>query len=235
MPAQSSDQRMISKQVLELKAAVQTHDLDRFERCLTSAPSAALLSAIREQKLVFQVSGDERERVSRALSAAADAVLTPNENDHFKVFLNFCKIAYDQRSELSAALAHQLKAMPRLTVCDLASLSREALRSFGVMLGKSLKVTTDESVAVYESRFHTLNGRLNDHAFAVLRAVNEIAKAGIDQSDGNSNWNIRQISKRLFKRITETAGIINSLDYIIDGVSYGKFDVHNISESSTDL
>ncbi|NTG16349.1 hypothetical protein G6L05_21575 [Agrobacterium rhizogenes] len=234
MPAQSSEQRTVSKQISELKSCLQRHDLDSFEECVTRAPSEALLLAVREQKLIFHLLPDEWKRVGPALSMAARSVLTSIAYEQFKIYLQFSKLSYDKRHELSAALVHLVAGMPRLTISDLACLSREAVRSFGLQwASKSLKAQVGESVAVYEHRLHTVNGRLNDYAFAVLRAVNEIAKAGVNSSASGANWKTRETAERIFKRVVIAAGSINSLDYIIDGVAYGKFDIASLRDDES--
>ena len=88
------------------------------------------------------------------------------------------------------------------------------------------KMTIEEKSNFEEITHNCLRGRQNDAVFALLRSINISQKNSI-----NSNTNIYFQQEELKNNITESfncSGLINSLDYALDNLSYSTWKVSKI-------
>lgn len=217
---------------MKLKAAIANRDFSGFEKHFFATVDRDLLQAIREQKVLFQLVAHEVEKPIDIVRGQAQILFEGSELDEFEAYLRFTKLALETRAELSATLAKTMRELPRtLSISSTIAAARACFDEFvTTAIAESPSPQSEETVAHYEQRVHALNGRLNDYGFAILRAVNEIAKTTTGQVASEA-WKRRSQTLKTFRRIVWVASELNAIDFIIDSVSYGKFLVDKIESA----
>ncbi|MDO3431918.1 hypothetical protein QWJ46_04410 [Rhizobium sp. CBN3] len=230
----SKKQRQIAKEIGKLKAAVANRDFPGFENHFLTTVDRDLLLAIREQKVLFQLAAHEVEKPIDIIREQAQIRFEGSELDEFEGYLRFTRLALETRAELSAKLSKTMRDLP--STLSIPSIIAAARACFDELVATAtprlLSPGNEETVANYEHRIHSINGRLNDYGFALLRAVNEIAKNATGQVTVGEAWKRRSQTLKTFRRIVLVVGELNAIDFIIDSVSYGKFQVDKIESAS---
>lgn len=226
-----AERKQTYKTVKELRSALAEGDIQRFQRTLETQPTHSLLKAIREQKLLVKNYAAEHELVVEIVRTVASTVLCSKELEEYSNYLSF--IGYWQKSKESSEsrLKSCFNNFPKVSIEELLQIFDKALYRFFSKLPYSAP-KENQTVADYEKSIHHRNGIANDVLFAALRALNDASRKVVHPSARKLSPSTRLSSIRRFYKAVQLASEVNSLDWIMDSVSYGDLVVSKLQTGS---
>lgn len=215
-----------------LQFALKTADLEVIRTIFESDPTPSKLIRFRERRLFLSVPLDKRLEVAETLLTALAVAYAEADHPAFRRYLVFLISVDRSKRELLTKLQQQLSLSPK---CAMADFLKIAERSFSTDVAKALKglmlYPPNLPVPDSELRIHNINGGLVDLANGVARVVNEAAPFLPSQTDARLNREAQDRAVRGFHRATQIAGEINSLEWLIDCVTFGEFIVAEVSDN----
>jgi hypothetical protein len=150
-------------------------------------------------------------------------------------YVSFVELTMNVYQRVAARAQALIAKLPKLSLEELLLLSDEIITTEARIIAAdtpSLQAAEDsdlqKSVAANERQLHELNGHLNDIAFATARAVNEVSKRR-QHGTSTGSYVEKKLTTSLFRQLVEISAEWNSLEFLIDGVAYGEFYVHNLN------
>jgi len=140
-----------------------------------------------------------------------------------------------ERIQILNSLRVQLLTIPRCCIADLIDISSEFFE-WGVSRLEREQASSNfrPTIADSERRLHDLNGRLNDLANAIARAINEFSRTDLlEHGHRNLKRRERRRSLKILRRVVFTAAQLNSLEWILDSVTFGDFTVIESTDEIT--
>lgn len=233
---------MVSKKTSRLVARFKRELVDSnasgLIEALSTHPSEELLVCFREQKLLYCVSDVHlREQIVAAVNVAVRICLADRDQTIYCNYITFALLTIQTYKGLTARAQELLRAFPRLSL-------REMLTMAGQALGEGAAALTDselprvseglelpDSVAALERTLHNRNGLINDLTFAVARAVNELSRTTTTKNMHGAGAAIRATASATFKDLVWLASEWNGLEFLVDSVAFGDFQVTAIQQS----
>ena len=232
MVAMNARRKQADRAIKRLRAALAAGDTECFTDELQSTASRDVLTAIREQKLLIKPHFADGDAVADAVREAAVAVLCRAEADHYFAYLEFIVEWHQCRMETGRRLSTIFNCLPRITVDQLFEIFGRALDQIVARIPRAVP-RVDQSVAEYERGLHHQSGTVNDTVFAAFRALNEASRVIVDPRAQPLSPSTRFSVIRRFKRAIQVASELNSLEWILDCVTYGDLVVSEIERSSS--
>lgn len=217
--------------VKELRLALAEGDSQRFQFTLEAQSTLGLLKAIREQKLLVKSHAAEHEFVVAIVRKVASIVLSPRELEEYSNYLAFIEPWQKAKESSEAALKSCFNNFPKVSIEELLEIFDKTLDRFFSKTPIS-PPKESQTVADYERSIHHRNGIANDVLFAALRALNDASRKIVHPSARKLSPSMRLSSIRRFYRAVQLASEVNSLDWIMDSVSYGDLVVSTLQTGS---
>lgn len=188
--------------------------------------SPYVLTRFRERKMIFRAPGHSRQAVSLGMQQAAKH-LGVEVGLQLDRYLLFAVVTDAARSELLAKLRSQLRLFPICSTGDLLDVANETFEVFAERMQKAASGSSKGAgVAAGERQLHDLNGHLVDLAQGIARTVNEFARCSqFDPRQRRLQRRERSRAVEAMRRVLLTAGNLNSLEWILDSVTFGDFTV----------
>lgn len=209
-----------------LAIALQSGDLSEVKARFSANPTPEILVRFRERRLIYHAPFDQRDEVVAALGLAFESAFPGEDAIAFVRYLTFMVRTDQMKRERMQALSQQLSFLPRCSISDLLRIAERSFK-FDVREAFSRRQLIDPNLAVSDAelRLQEINGSLVDLASGVARAVNEVARhqpTAVDAPLGRQKF---ERGVRLFRRAVQIAGEINSLEWLVDSVTFGEFAV----------
>ncbi|MBR1285360.1 hypothetical protein JQ597_25245 [Bradyrhizobium sp. AUGA SZCCT0177] len=222
-----NDRKRIARTLKRLKHDLLASDVPAFRSCIEADGSADVLIGCREQKVLMRAAPRVRQAAVEVLREAAPRYLTSSEADRFQAYLDFSVEWSSAHARIAAELRAALQGLSRTSLSQLVDATGTVLRRYFDRL-PSVEARPELSVAEYERRLGNANGFANDTYYAVVRAMNEAAKASLDHDapllpDARMKRQIRSL-----ERASVVASKLNALEWLFDSVTYGDMDVTRI-------
>jgi hypothetical protein len=216
--------RKVERLVRKLASHLDRSDLAAFEGDLCGQASPELIEAARSQKLLTRGDHETRAAAGRIFSEHASTLLDPDEASEFGRYASLCIEASAARDGLTLELTAHRRRVAKLSLRQLLHLAdRTFERIIQIDSTAFPKVEEGQSTAENERRIHAFSGYANDAMFAILRALNEAARdAGVRELRRPDAF-ARSLPP--FLEMVRVAGLLNSLDYVLDSASFGEFVV----------
>lgn len=224
--------KKIGRIIKKLGSALQNGDSQRFSDELEASASKDVLTAIREQKLLVKRHPACQETVADAVSRSACTVLSEDQAREYVAYLKFVDVWKISHISSSRRLKKIFHTFPKLPERELLVLLDTALLDFLTLI--PLQIPTEQhSVSDFEREIHQRNGVANDVVFAGLRALNEAAKIISEPKARQPSPSNRYSLMRRFKKALYVASELNSLEWILDWVTYGDLIVSSVQTNET--
>jgi hypothetical protein len=232
------DDKDLNRRMARIKRDVMRGAIGSVLQALDEAASGALLRRLREQKVLFNLRDvATRTAAIGPLRTAAHTVLGGEAVACYENYLEFVPIAAGLLAELTAEATAQLAAFPNIAAMDLLPIAHELLNEqihAAAEKTRDLKLTLADGQPnpVGEHALHALNGELNEFMFALGRALNEAAKRLPLHRPNRPGAAVRQAAHSALAAFVPLAWEWNTLEYIIDCVSFGDCVIRQIEHST---
>lgn len=226
-----ASRRNIKRVIKHLREALDAGESKLFSEKLAAQASPELLTAIREQKLLTRPHSVDRQSIKDAVKAAAETALCRTDADHYLAYLEFIDLWWRGHREAVERLATVIARLPEMPFSQLLEVFDKTLEK--IQRGRtSHPPIIGQSVAEYEKELHHLNGVANDTLFAALRALNEASRVVLGSVEKRIVPSRQFQMLRSFTKAIEISAELNSLEWILDSVSYGDFVVSTVENAS---
>jgi len=227
-----AQRREIKRTLKRLRTALNVGDVRCFAHELQSMASKDVLNAIREQKLLVKPHSADRSAIAGIVRTAAETVLHRANVDHYLAYLDFVELWQDVHQETVGRLSVAIGGLPKMGIAQLLGIFEKALDRYLQDLPSPSPVQ-DQSVAAYERSLHHINGLANDTFYAALRTLNEASRVVIHPAEQRLSYNKRYLALRRFTMAIQIAAELNSLEWVLDAVTYGDLIVSKVETAST--
>lgn len=233
MSKQPADKRMVDALLSQLESHCRAGDIGPMTELLNLHIGPYLLTRFRERKMLLLAPKKARQGISLVLLNAAK-VLDPSQQDLLLHYLRFIIAVDSEQSQVLNALRVQLLTLPRCCIADLIDISSELFEWGGSRIEREQASSNYRpTIADPERRLHDFNGRLIDLANAIARAINEFSRTDLlEHGHRNLQRRERRRALKILRRIVFTAGRLNSLEWILDSVTFGDFTVIESTDES---
>jgi Holliday junction resolvase-like predicted endonuclease len=195
-----------------------------FDTRLHLTASRELLTAARSQKLLTRARAQQRDEAAQILATHAERILEPEPASEFRRYAMLSKQISNAREPLAAALQSVLTRLPKLSFDQLVDVAEQSLdRILTVDAAAFPQMDKVVRPSENERRLHAHSGYANDVLFALARTLNEASRTAV-QRDLQRPDAIPK-ARPIFLEAARLASRINSLDYVLDCVSFGEFAV----------
>jgi hypothetical protein len=230
--------KKISRLVSHFKRELANRDATGLLKALQDEPSKELLTCLREQKVLYCVAETPmRECIAAAMRDAARTALAPSDQQLYGNYIQFALATIQTYDRLTARATALLSEFPKLSLDEVLQLAGKALE-----LGAANLFKTDlpeiepgtalpDSVAAHERAMHARNGLLNDLLFAIARSVNEISRNIATKQTHGAGAAVRAAASVKLNEIVWVASQWNALEFVVDNVAFGEFQVTAFEES----
>ena len=214
---------------------------------LASVTTGAELIAIREQKLLLKIRDATTQMSACESFAAASQHLFASREERNAAcnYARFVPLVRHQCEVLAARVEACLMGLPRLSLDELIELTQEGMEeassraltehSAAIAKLRDLSATPLELSGLCERALHGLNGRTNDILWAAQRALNEAAKRVEVGKSCRSGRSVRQAGALIMKDLFWLGSVWNGLDFCVDAVSYGEWNVASVETTPTPI
>lgn len=191
-----------------------------------SDPSPEALVRFRERRLIHAAPADRRREAAKWLARAFAESRPAEDAAAFDRYLTFMIEVETLRLDRLRTLDEHLSRLPRCSITDLLRIGDRSFDGVVKKLRARLRgMTSDLPVPDLELRLHNLNGSLVDVAAGVMRTVNEAVRRNGAVPDRRLNREDLERAVRRFDRAVQVAGNVNSLEWLVDSVTFGEFQV----------
>jgi hypothetical protein len=225
----------LTRTLAAIKRDLQRGNTDSLVTALAKAGSPELLRGLQEQKILLRIPpGPARDVVTSLLGATARRVLDTGASTLYDNYIAFTALAIEISARLSAKVKEVLERFPPVSCAGLLLVVGEYQEAlFAVQQTKLPPSPPDaplrQTVAATERHFHEQNALANGVFFATLRAFNEASRRiGSDISDDDTRF---VAAVEPFDQLVLLAAEWNSLEFIVDSVSFGDFAVREVRQS----
>ena len=226
-----AQRKRTNQSIKELRSALAVGDKERFKITLEAKASTALLKAIREQKLLIKPHTAGHEPIIEILMNSASEVLSQKELKEYLAYLAFIR-PWQQSKQLSESrFVGCFTNFPKVSTEQLLEIFDSVLERYFLKMPSS-SPQQHETVAEFERKLHHQNGTLNDVYFAAVRALNDASRHVVAPKASKLSPSRRLSATRHFYKAVQFAAEANSLDWIMDAVSYGDFSVVGLESGS---
>lgn len=229
--------KKISRLVARFKREVAERNVEGVLNELKNNPSAELLICLREQKLLYCASETSlREQIAQAMDAAARVSFAESDQNLYRNYIKFALLTIQVYGRLTARAEILLRQFPKLSLQEVLQIAADTLeRGVRPLIDARLPPTEEgtelpESVAAAERALHDRNGLANDMYFAVARALNEISR-NITKKTYGAGSAVRTAAATMFDAIVSVASEWNALEFVVDNVAFGEFQVTAFEDS----
>lgn len=228
-----------AKSMREWKDRLARNELSEFVTYLSSDLTAVDLTAIREQKLLVVATDENAQKtVADAYAAAVEKNLIGNSQSRGLNYAAFSTFFWHRVREISREFDQRSPALEQVSreeVFDLvAEFARELVNGVEDARAVALNAVANESlparVETSEYLAHEYVGLTNDAWWALMRALNELAKrvAGNRRRAGRR---LRERARNELRAVWQTAYRWNDIQYLFDQVSYGHWEIRHFEVS----
>lgn len=224
--SRQSSKNSIERLLEQLEIHCSRGDIRPIGEELAKHMSPYVLTRFRERKMILRAPGHARHAISLAMQHAAKN-LESADRLQFEKYLLFATVSNAARSELLGKLRTQLRLFPSCSTGDLLDLGNEVFEAFAEKFTRASRAgAKNGAVAAGERRLHDLNGHLVDLAHGIARAVNEFARTSrFERAHRPLQRRERSRAVESMRRVLGTAAQLNSIEWILDSVTFGDFTV----------
>lgn len=237
--------KQLHQRVARLKTEVSqgnTAGLSDFLRAVTSSEA---LTVFREQKVLLKIArAADYTEVGHLYRQAADRLCGSAQRVQEEInYLEYLNIVREASAALTAGTDEALRRMPPCTPDELVELAHTFLVGYVKQtytaftdliqgtkeLGQGHQPATTS--AAHETLFHEMNGKLNDGAWAVTRALNAcVAKIPTARRSGRRKGPPK-LAYQPFRNLVALASQQEAIEYAVDMVSFGEWSVDAVARS----
>jgi hypothetical protein len=203
------------------------------------------LRAFREQKLLLKITDREsRADLANSYKFAALRLLGGSDQSRFEQgYADFAIIAKDALDLAASNTIAEMRNLPRISLRELVgtvdTLISNAFEEFSENSWnrvapdlKRVNILPRESAALSSRTLHEIVGSTNDVLFACCRVLNEAARSIDRHKAFRSGRAVQDAARDTLSKLVTLCSTQNSIEYMVNMVSYGEWVVASISAGS---
>jgi len=227
-----------SKIVTKIKFDLDSGDIRSALAFLTTQATESDLETLKNQKILLRCKDPkaQQELADTYKNATTRLGLDSQKATELKNYAQFTTIAIRIFSEITDQVTSHKQAFDKISMLDLLEVASEVLLKDDREYWESMWTSTENNLResdpehrdnsdLTEWTLHEISGHINDMAFSVCRAINEASRWVNHNKRGVSGQALRQNATNAFRPLVTLASKWNAIEYALDRVSYGEWNV----------